>query len=207
MDRRIFKPGKHRTARNFTRAARNPDGCARHCYRSKEPPNRPKRSPQAWNRQTMLLSLQVAVRFKAIASRSPATSRRLVRRSRSLLLLPARGEKVGMRGRHRCLSILRIVQSALSATPPLQSPRSELRRGPLTLLRYAQSTSPRTRGEVHQQSRSRGALASELCNGTNGMRASANEGGGAPKGAYPTSRTTRPDVAVRMCFGRGARHE
>src|SRR5579863_3291243 len=45
-----------------------------------------------------------------------------------LLLLPARGEKVGMRGRRRCLSIY-----SLSAAPTLDPTRSESRRGPLTL--------------------------------------------------------------------------
>ena len=66
--------------------------------------------------------------------------------------------------------------------------RSESRRGPLTLLRCAQSTSPRTRGGVNKQSHSRDAAASELCKTTarttaRNLVASKKEGGGAPKGA------------------------
>jgi hypothetical protein len=63
---------------------------------------------------------------------------------RSRLLLPARGEKVGMRGPLRRA----LVSKSKSAAPLPQPPRSESRRGPLTLGRFAASTSPRKRGEV-----------------------------------------------------------
>jgi hypothetical protein len=46
----------------------------------------------------------------------------------NLLLLPARGEKVGMRGRRRCLSIC-----SFSAAPATYPTPSESRRRPLTL--------------------------------------------------------------------------
>jgi hypothetical protein len=86
---------------------------------------------------------------------------------------------------------------------------SESRRGPLTLGRYAPSTSPRTRGEVKRAiAFSRRASRPSFAARTKATDVSPpnKKGGGAPEGANRMSRTTRTDVATCPRFGRGARH-